>query len=168
MQSEIFTPYIFQVKKCNLKPVALLLHSSMFLPRSGFSREAAVLLRLTGALRRWGRGRVKCLSLHRHAEMGKTPQRISALLLSRQKIRLQLDRPLWISCFSYTRYWTARLKLCRKTQVHQNSWSKVSPPYCWVQRCTCRKQKLSINGAPASLLGRVGRGTNRCTSTSWK
>lgn len=45
----------------------------MCLPRSGFSREAAVLLRMTGALCCRGRGRVKCLSLHRHTEMGKNP-----------------------------------------------------------------------------------------------
>lgn len=49
MQSEIYATCIFQVKKCNFKPVALLLHSSMCLPGSGFSREAAVLLRLTSS-----------------------------------------------------------------------------------------------------------------------
>lgn len=100
MQNGILTTYIFQVKKCNFKPIALLLHSSMCL--LGMVSPGKQLFC-------WGwqelctaGGEVKCLSLHRHTEMRKTPQRISVLLLSSQKIRLQLDRPLWISVASPT------------------------------------------------------------------
>lgn len=82
MQSKIFTAYIFYIKKCNFKPVLQepMLCSGVCVPGSGFSREAAVLLRLTGALRCWGRAGAKGFSLHRRTEMGKTPWRISVLL----------------------------------------------------------------------------------------
>lgn len=85
-----------------------------------------------------------------------SPQRISVLLLSSQKIRLQLDRPLWISVASPTHFTEQR----DWNDVERHKFTKipeVSPPHCWVQRCTCRKQKLDINGPPACLLGSVGR-----------
>lgn len=57
-----------------------MLCSGICVPGRGSSREAAVLLRLTGALRCWGRAGEKCFSLHRHTEMGNPPPRISVLL----------------------------------------------------------------------------------------
>lgn len=55
------------------------------------------------------------------------------------------------------------------TQVHQNSWGKISPLYGSIQRGTHRKQKLAGSGVPAHLPGwRVKKWPTDVTGTFWK
>lgn len=136
-----------------------MLRSSICVPRSGFSREEAVSLRLTAALRCQGRAGAKCLSLHRHTEMGKNPSENFSAAVVRWQIRLRLDGLPFASARCVPEQ-SDRNNIV--TQIHQNSLDKVSPSCCWAQRSTHRRQKLAGNGVLARSLGWTVKVINRC------
>lgn len=76
-----------------------MLCSSSCVPRSSFSREAAVLLRLTGALCCWGKSWSKMTLFAQAHRKGKNPSKNFSAAVVSQQIKLRLDRPLlqWVA-----------------------------------------------------------------------
>lgn len=79
-----------------------MLHNSICVPESGFSREAAVLLSPSGAQCCQGRAGAKCLSLCTGTRKWEKPSKNFSAAVVRQQTRLRSDRPL-LKCVSTPR-----------------------------------------------------------------